>query len=176
MVEHDKDFQAPVSRRDFLALAPGGAALSMSGWLNKQSMGEASPAMSVGEIPSVDTGGIAMAHFEKARERAAAIVSRMPLAEVREVAAVTLNGRPLGTLWKPPFRVDVTAVARPGHNNFQVSVTNLWPNRLIGDEQPGVTHRFAHTNIRKFTKDSPLLPSGLLGPVYLYSTESRMPR
>ena len=96
------------------------------------------------------------------------------LGEVREVAEVTLNGRSRGTLWKLPFWVDLTTGARPGHNQLQVSVTNLWPNRLIGDEQPGVTHRFTHTNIRKFTKDSPLLPSGLLGPVYLVSTESQV--
>jgi hypothetical protein len=96
------------------------------------------------------------------------------LGEVREIAEVSLNGRLLATLWKPPFRVDVTSPAKPGHNDLRVSVTNLWPNRLIGDEQPGVTHRFTHTNIRKFTKDSPLLPSGLLGPVYLISTESQV--
>jgi hypothetical protein len=95
------------------------------------------------------------------------------LGEVREIAEVTLNGLPLGTLWKPPFRVDVTAAAKPGRNHLQVGVTNLWPNRLIGDEQPGVAHRLTYTNIRKFTRDSPLLPSGLLGPVTLISTESQ---
>jgi hypothetical protein len=94
------------------------------------------------------------------------------LGEVREFAEVTLNGRPVGTLWKLPFRLDITAAAQPGRNRLQVRVTNLWPNRLIGDEQPGVTHRFTHTNIRKFTKDSPLLPSGLLGPVILISTKN----
>ena len=81
MVEHDKDSQVPVSRREFLALATGGVALAMSGWPNNESMGEASTAMSVGEIPSLDTGGIAKEHFENARERATAIVSRMTLAE-----------------------------------------------------------------------------------------------
>jgi hypothetical protein len=95
------------------------------------------------------------------------------LGEVREIAEVELNGRTMGILWKPPFRIDVTAAAKPGHNHLQVSVTNLWPNRLIGDAQPGVTQPFTHTNIRKFTKDSPLLPSGLLGPVKLISTESK---
>src|ERR1019366_4069617 len=95
------------------------------------------------------------------------------LGELREIAEVALNRRPLGTLWKLPFRVDATAAARPGLNHLQVSVTNLWPNRLIGDEQPGVTHRFTHTNIRKFTRDSSLLPSGLLGPVRIISTETR---
>jgi len=95
------------------------------------------------------------------------------LGDVREVAALTLNGQSLGTLWKLPFCMDVTAAAHSGHNHLEVRVTNLWPNRLIGDAQPGVTHPFTHTNIRKFTKDSPLLPSGLLGPVVLISTESQ---
>jgi hypothetical protein len=36
---------------------------------------------------------------------------------------------------------------------------------LIGDAQPSATTHYTHTNIRKYTKDSPLLPSGLIGPV-----------
>jgi len=95
------------------------------------------------------------------------------LGEVREFAKVTVNGRSLTTLWEPPFRLDITSAVHSGRNELQVGITNLWPNRLIGDEQPGVAHRFTHTNIRKFKKDSPLLPSGLLGPVHLICTETR---
>lgn len=95
------------------------------------------------------------------------------LGEVREFAEVVLNGRPLGTFWEPPFTADLTAAAHAGPNHLEVRVTNLWPNRIIGDAQPGITRRFTHTNIRKFTKDSPLLPSGLLGPVRLTATETR---
>ena len=51
------------------------------------------------------------------------------------MAQVVLNGRPLGTLWKPPFRVDITDAAQPGDNALEVCVVNLWPNRMIGDEQ-----------------------------------------
>ena len=46
-----------------------------------------------------------------------------------------LNGQDLGILWKAPFRVDITKVAKAGDNELEVRVTNLWPNRLIGDEQ-----------------------------------------
>ena len=46
-------------------------------------------------------------------------------------------------------------------------MTNLWPNRLIGDEQPGVTARQTFTGIHAYSKDSPLMPSGMLGPVTL---------
>ncbi|MDO8539996.1 MAG: glycosyl hydrolase [Opitutaceae bacterium] len=60
---------------------------------------------------------------------------RLDLGSVKNVAEVTLNGKSLGTLWKPPFRVDATAAARSGTNTLEVRVTNLWPNRLIGDER-----------------------------------------
>jgi hypothetical protein len=93
----------------------------------------------------------------------------LDLGDVRELAAVTLNGRNLGVLWKPPRRVDITGAAHPGKNRLEVRVTNLWPNRIIGDQFLPEHQRFTRTNIRKFTKESPLLPSGLLGPVMLRS-------
>ena len=46
-----------------------------------------------------------------------------------------LNGRDLGILWKPPYRLDITGAVKPGENRLEVSVTNLWINRMIGDEQ-----------------------------------------
>jgi hypothetical protein len=87
------------------------------------------------------------------------------LGEVREIAAVRLNGADLGILWKKPFRVALGAAARAGSNDLEIAVTNLWPNRLIGDQRLPPEKRFTRTNIAKFTADSPLLPSGLLGPV-----------
>ena len=74
----------------------------------------------------------------------------LDLGDVREIAEVRLNGnepgdapaslrsrvtRDRGILWKPPFRVDVTGAAKAGANLLTIRVTNLWPNRLIGDEQ-----------------------------------------
>lgn len=118
---------------------------------------------------------------------------RLDLGEVKNFATVTLNGKPVATLWKPPFALDVTTFLKPGKNRLQVKVTNLWPNRLIGDEQlpPDVewngtqlkgwpewmkkgqprpkTGRVAFTTWRYYDKNSPLLPSGLLGPVTLSS-------
>jgi hypothetical protein len=55
----------------------------------------------------------------------------------------------------------------PGDNTLEVEVTNLWPNRLIGDAQPGVKHSYTWTNIKTFKSSSPLLTSGMLGPVML---------
>ncbi len=57
------------------------------------------------------------------------------LGRVKHVATVAVNGGALQTLWKPPFRVDVSKALKPGTNLIEVRVTNLWPNRLIGDEQ-----------------------------------------
>ena len=89
----------------------------------------------------------------------------LDLGDVREIAEVRVNGRDLGILWKQPFRVALGAAARPGWNDLEVAVTNLWPNRLIGDRRVAPAHRLTRTNIAKFTAASPLLPSGLLGPV-----------
>jgi hypothetical protein len=115
------------------------------------------------------------------------------LGEVQVMAEVRLNGKELGVLWKPPYAVDVTKVLKPGTNKLEVKVTNLWPNRLIGDEQhpddctPDGSwktgpipawpewllkgqprpepRRLTFTTWKYYNKDSPLVSSGLLGPV-----------
>ena len=84
-----------------------------------------------------------------------------------------VNGKTLGVLWKPPFRVDITSAGKPGSNSLEVQVTNLWPNRLIGDQFLPEGQRVTHTNVRHFTQASPLLESGLLGPVRLLVVEKR---
>jgi hypothetical protein len=66
-----------------------------------------------------------------------------------------------------PYRRDITSLLRDGRNALELDVTNLWPNRIIGDAQPSAGRPYTHTNIRKYTADSPLLPSGLVGPVSL---------
>ncbi len=118
----------------------------------------------------------------------------LDLGRVEVMAQVKLNGRDLGILWKPPFRIDVTDALRQGSNVLEIQVTNLWPNRLIGDEQlPEDSKRLAKGNIaewpewlltgksspagrqtfvswRLWNKEAPLLDSGLLGPVRLTAT------
>ena len=89
----------------------------------------------------------------------------LDLGEMHEVAVVRLNGHDLGVVWDKPSRVDITDAARAGDNQLEVTVVNLWPNRLIGDEALPKAKRFTATNVHKFTKASPLLPSGLIGPV-----------
>jgi (4-O-methyl)-D-glucuronate---lignin esterase len=91
---------------------------------------------------------------------------QLDLGDVKNLAEVTLNGKPLGVLWKHPFVIDVTSAMHLGKNQLEVKVTNVWPNRLIGDKQPGA-HPIAHATFDPYKADSPLLPSGLLGPVTL---------
>jgi hypothetical protein len=91
----------------------------------------------------------------------------LDLGRVENLAEVSLNGTPLGVVWTEPFRVDVSAAVRPGLNELTIEVTNLWPNRLIGDSRLPRSERLTSTNITKFSRRSPLLPSGLLGPVVL---------
>jgi hypothetical protein len=94
---------------------------------------------------------------------------QLDLGQVKNLARVWINGRSAGILWKAPFRIDITAELQPGTNRIELQVTNLWPNRLIGDRQPGA-HPIAFSTYDPFTAESPLLPSGLLGPVQLLRT------
>jgi hypothetical protein len=117
----------------------------------------------------------------------------LDLGRVEVIADVRVNGKPAGNLWKFPYRTEITALVRPGENALEIEVTNLWPNRLIGDEQQppeyeytGVTGgikaipewyakgqpkppspRVAFATWKWYSKDDPLLESGLLGPVKL---------
>jgi hypothetical protein len=61
--------------------------------------------------------------------------------------------------------VELTAALKPRGNVVEVEVVNFWPNRIIGDASLAPEHRLTRTNIRAFTAESPLMESGLLGPV-----------
>ncbi len=94
----------------------------------------------------------------------------LDLGAVKEIAELSVNGKPVGGIrWKPPFQADITGLLKPGVNRIEIKVTNLWPNRIIGDQQPGVQKTYTWTDYRPYTKDSPLLESGLLGPVTVSS-------
>jgi hypothetical protein len=119
----------------------------------------------------------------------------MDLGDVQVMAQVKLNGKDLGILWKPPYRVEVTDAAKIGENTLEVKVTNLWVNRMIGDEnlpedssrnpdgtlkewpqwlqegKPSPTGRTTFTSWRLWKAGDPLQPSGLIGPVTLHVME-----
>ncbi len=94
----------------------------------------------------------------------------LDLGEVKNLAVVTVNGKEVGETWHAPYRVDVTAALKPGANQLQIKVVNAWVNRLIGDQQPGAT-KYTFTDVKPYHADSPLLPSGLVGPVTVIREE-----
>ena len=59
----------------------------------------------------------------------------LDLGDVKELAQVKINGKDCGVAWHSPFRVNVGNALRVGSNSIEISVTNTWANRLIGDEQ-----------------------------------------
>jgi hypothetical protein len=91
------------------------------------------------------------------------------LGDVKNLAEVTVNGKPLGIVWHAPYRIDVTKDLKPGANQISIKVTNAWVNRLIGDQQPDATTKYTFADVKPYKANSPLLPSGLLGPVRIYS-------
>jgi hypothetical protein len=119
----------------------------------------------------------------------------LDLGRVEVMAGVRLNGKDLGVLWKEPYCVEVTGALKPGENALEVEVVNLWISRQIGDEQlpedsernpngtlkrwpqwlqegkPSPTGRYTFTSWRLWQKDSPLVESGLLGPVKLRAAQ-----
>lgn len=93
----------------------------------------------------------------------------LDLGSVKNLAEVLINGESSGIVWKTPFRVNVTGKLKEGNNKIEIKVTNLWVNRLIGDAQPGVTEKITYTTMPFYKANSPLKPSGLLGPVTFIS-------
>jgi hypothetical protein len=119
------------------------------------------------------------------------------LGAVHALAEVWLNGKNLGVVWTAPWCVDISSAIKSKRNKLEIKVTNVWANRLIGDEQQPAdcdfgkgdfgfggplktfpdwfvkgeprpsSGRFTFTTWNYFTKDSPPVSSGLLGPVTL---------
>jgi hypothetical protein len=121
----------------------------------------------------------------------------LDLGAVKNVARVRLNGRELGVVWTAPWHVEVTGAARPGVNDLEIEVANLWPNRLIGDARLPKEQRLTVTNVKTYETPLPpeaacqtygcracearrksrglpaLLPSGLLGPLTLQALKEQ---
>ncbi|HEY3388286.1 MAG TPA: hypothetical protein VGK38_01855, partial [Prolixibacteraceae bacterium] len=108
----------------------------------------------------------------------------LDLGEVNNMARIRVNGKDMGVVWTSPFQLKITDAILPGINQIDIEVANLWPNRLIGDEQfpddgikdnqwpdwllkkqPRTSGRYTFTTLKFFKKDSELLKSGLIGPV-----------
>ena len=95
----------------------------------------------------------------------------LDLGVVKNLADVKLNGREQGILWKEPFRLDVTDALQPGRNHLEIRVTNLWPNRMIGDQLLAPEKRITWLEYKPYGSFDPLLPSGILGPVVIRTAD-----
>jgi len=123
----------------------------------------------------------------------------LDLGDVKNIAQVQINGTTFGILWKPPFRVCVTSALQHGKNRIEVRVTNVWANRLIGDEKlpddcewiavpnrgwrlkewppwlvknkPRPSGRIAFASWRFYDGSETIPDSGLIGPVRLHTVE-----
>ena len=91
----------------------------------------------------------------------------LDLGNVQNIAEVIVNGHPVRTLWKIPYKVEITDYVTLGTNSLEVRVTNLWPNRLIRDAQLPEGERLTHITYPFYGPNDPLRPSGLIGPVTL---------
>jgi len=118
----------------------------------------------------------------------------LDLGTVKNLANVTLDGKTLGTVWCAPWHIEIEP--KPGRNVIEIEVVNLWVNRLIGDIRfdpdgvdrtpggmarqlpawldgsvPRSEKRYTFALYNPWKADSPLQPSGLLGPVSIKATE-----
>ena len=80
-----------------------------------------------------------------------------------------LNGRDLGVVWTPPFRVEISGAVKAAGNVLEIDVVNTWYNRLIKDLTLPAAERLTRTNIRLKAGATPA-DSGLLGPVTLQAS------
>lgn len=93
---------------------------------------------------------------------------KLDLGEAREIAEVTINGKPAGHVWHAPYQLDITGLARRGsRNTIRVRVANLWVNRLIGDVGKPDADKVSWTSVPTYKASAPLRRSGLVGPVRL---------
>jgi hypothetical protein len=99
----------------------------------------------------------------------------LDLGSIANLAEIRLNGKNLGVVWTPPFRVAISDVVKPTGNLLEIDVVNGWWNRILADESLPTERRLTQTNIRikvSHKKDKPQpVVSGLLGPVTLLHAE-----
>lgn len=114
----------------------------------------------------------------------------LDLGRVENIAEISVNRENPILVWKAPYRIDITSIIKAGENSITIDVTNLYPNRIIGDEYLSERYKydeygrivklpFWYVNQQEdrnrervlfvpwkfYKKTDPLLEAGLLGPV-----------
>lgn len=98
----------------------------------------------------------------------------LDLGEVGVIARVLLNGKNLGELWSRPLTLEITDAVQHGDNTLTVEVATTWLNRMVGDlkypkqfpnSKAVKNFNTGVTFTTKLSAQTPLQPSGLLGPV-----------
>lgn len=107
-------------------------------------------------------------HFVRPKHVRAGQPLWLDLGKIGDLAEVRVNGKSAGTTWFAPYRLDIGKLVKPGRNELEVRVANIWVNRLIGDQQPGA-QKITFTAAPTYKPDAPLRPSGLIGPVRLFA-------
>lgn len=91
---------------------------------------------------------------------------------IREAAVIYVNGQRAGSLWSPPYRVDISKFVRAGSNVIKVEVGNTALNYMAGRRLPDyklLNLRFGERfQPQEMEKIQPL-PSGIIGTVKLVS-------
>jgi len=89
--------------------------------------------------------------------------------DIQEMARVSVNGNDCGIVWTPPYKANITQYLKEGTNNITVQVINTWNNRIVGDLSNPEQKPYTNTNAKvRFTENSPLLKSGLIGKVEIF--------
>jgi hypothetical protein len=93
-------------------------------------------------------------------------------APIREAAVIYLNDQRAGSLWSPPYVLDVTGKLKVGENKIRVEAANLAVNYMASIQLPnydyeGVTRQFGNRFQPQNLDLIKPLPAGLLGPVSL---------
>ncbi len=89
---------------------------------------------------------------------------------IREAAIVYVNGQRAGSLWHPPYRIDITSLVHAGDNRIEVRVYNTAINLLAGQPPHDYSALYAKYGKRFEPQDMENLkpiPSGLFGPIRL---------
>jgi hypothetical protein len=87
---------------------------------------------------------------------------------VREAAVVYINGQRIGSVWHPPYEIEITGLLRPGANALRIVVANLAINALAAQPAPDYRALIARYGDRfqdQGMTDVQPLPAGILGPI-----------